>query len=239
MVKALDTQHPEPELSWIIPMYRTTAHLAELLSRISQAAASMGVTHEIVLVDDACPDGSGVLAGQLIVDFPVARVLRLPHNHGQDGALRAGLRVCLGQWAVLIDADLQDPPEAVAELWSARAPGIDAVLAKRTGRYTSAARHRTSCLYRRLASLVSGLPQGACLFALIHRRLIDHIAATKRDKISILAAIAGARGTCAIAPITRSTRPSGSSAYSTSRRVDKALHSLWQMFLSRRLSVPL
>lgn len=235
---ALDTPCPEPELSWILPMYRTTSHLEELLTRIRRTASSMGVTHEIVLVDDACPDGGGEFAERIIARLPAARVVRLTHNHGQDGALRAGLRVCRGRWAVLIDADLQDPPEAVAELWTRRA-GADAVLANRVGRYTSAGRHVTSWFYRRLASLISGLPHGACVFALINRGLIDHIAATKRDTISVLAAIAGARSTCAITPITRSIRPSGSSAYSRSRRVEKAIRSLWQMFLSRRLSVPL
>lgn len=234
----LDTRSPERELSWILPLYRTTSHLEELLTRIRRTASSMGVTHEIVLVDDACPDGGGEFAERIIAGLPAARVVRLAHNHGQDGALRAGLRVCRGRWAVLIDADLQDPPEAVAELWTRRA-GADAVLANRVGRYTSPGRHVTSWFYRRVASLISGLPQGACLFALINRGLIDHIAATKSNSISILAAIAGAGGTYVITPVTRSARPSGASAYSPSRRLDKALHSLWQMLLSRRLGVSL
>ena len=223
-----------PELSWILPLYRTSAHLEELLSRITRAATQMGVAYEIVLVDDACPEGSGEAAERAALRFPSVQVVRLSQNQGQDGALRAGLRLCRGQWAVLLDADLQDPPEAVADLWSKRGQGTEAVFANRVGTYTTRARHLTSKIYRRVASLIGGLPEGACLFVLLDRRLIDHVASTQSEAVSILAAIAAGGGSLKVVPITRWPRPSGRSAYSSTRRAAKAFLSLWQMFLTRR-----
>lgn len=228
-----------PELSWVLPLYGTSAHLDELLERLARTSARLDVPYEIVMVDDACPDGSGSHAERAATAIPVARVLRLPTNRGQDGALREGLRACRGRWAVLLDADLQDPPEAVAQLWSQRGPDRDAVFANRVGTYTTAPRRRTSWLYRGLVSAMTGLPTGACLFVLLNRRLIDRIAATQRPRISILAVIAASRSSCHSIPIERAPRPSGRSAYDARRRWRKGIGSLWQMALARHLGVEL
>lgn len=228
-----------PELSWVLPLYGTAAHLDELLARLTRTAARLDVPYEIVMVDDACPEGSGSRAERAAAEMPLARVLRLPTNHGQDGALREGLRACRGKWAVLLDADLQDPPEAVVELWSQRGPDRDVVFANRVGTYTTRARRLSSRIYRGLVRTMTGLPPGACLFVLVNRRLIDRIAATRRPRVSILAVIAASRSVCRSIPIERALRPSGRSAYDARRRWRKAIGSLWQMALARHLGVEL
>lgn len=230
------TPDASPQLSWIVPMYRTSDHLDELLARIGATSARMGVPHEVILIDDACPEDSGAAAEEAASARPVVRVIHHARNQGQDGAIRSGLRLCRADWAVAIDGDLQDPPEAVLLLWAAREAGVDAAFANRVGLYTSPGRRFTSLVYRRLASLLAGLPAGACLFLLMNRRLIDRIAATTREQISILAVLAATEGRWASVPITRNPRPSGRSAYSGLRRLDKALVSLWQIVRSRHLS---
>jgi glycosyltransferase involved in cell wall biosynthesis len=167
------------------------------------------------------------------------RVVRLQSNAGQDGALRAGLRTCRGDWAVLLDADLQDPPEGAAALWARKDEGWDAIFAQRAGVYTTPARHFTSRLYRGLVSAVAGLPPRACLFVLLNRRLIDRIAATSRPRPSLLAAIAASRASCTSVEVMRAQRLQGKSAYTSLRRLDKGLASLWQVILHRHLRVPL
>lgn len=235
MTRAKNTPGPVPQLSWIVPMYRTSAHLDELLDRIGATSAVMGLSHEVILINDACPEG-GAAADDAASVRPAVSVVHHAHNQGQDAAIRSGLRLCRADWAVAIDADLQDPPEAVLRLWTAREAGIDAAFANRVGLYTSPGRRITSMVYRRLASLLAGLPTGACLFLLMNRRLIDRVAATTGGRISILAVVAAARGRWATVPITRNARPSGRSAYSGLRRLDKALVSLWQILRSRRFS---
>lgn len=227
------------ELSWILPLYGTAQFVGELMGRIRNAAAGMGIRHEVLLVDDACPAGSGAEAERIAVAYPEARVLRLPRNLGQDSALREGLRACTGEWAVLLDADLQDPPEAVAELWRQRAPGVEAVFAHRVGRYTTRGHHASSRLYRAAIRVVGGLPRGACLFVLLHRPLVEAIASTRRPRISILATIAASRRPGVSIPVPRSPRPSGRSAYGGGKRLAKAAGSLWQMLLARHLRIPL
>lgn len=228
-----------PTLSWIFPLYRTAAHLEELLARVEATSAAMSVSYEVVLVDDACPDGSGAAAERAAERRGYVRVVRLSSNAGQDGALRAGLQACRGAWAVLLDADLQDPPEGAAALWARAGEGWDAIFAQRAGVYTTRTRHFTSRLYRALVSALAGLPPGACLFVLLNRRLIDRIGATSRPRPSILAAIAASRASCASVAVTRAQRSQGGSAYTSLRRLHKGLSSLWQVILHRHLRVPL
>jgi glycosyltransferase involved in cell wall biosynthesis len=227
-----------PQLSWIVPMYRTRAFLEPLCERMIGAAQAVGLSCELVLVDDACPESTADVAERLEIGFPL-RVLRLSRNQGQDAAIRAGLRVCAGQWALIIDGDLQDPPEGLSVLWPRAMQGYEAVFADRYGKYQSRARLLSSRLYRRCLERLGGLPRGAGLFVLLNRRLVEALSATQSRRVSILAAIAGARGRYTSVPIERSPRASGRSSYSAGRRWWKGAWSLWQIFAVRHLSMRL
>jgi len=223
------------ELSWVLPLYRTAEQLDELLARIHEVSRTLGITAETILVDDACPDGSGARAEHAALHDPCVRVLRLPRNRGQDAALRAGLRESRGQWAVILDADLQDPPEAIARLWPLR-HRFDIVFARRTGSYSQVARRITSHLYRAAVAIVGGLPRGACLYALMSRPVLDRINRAGATRVSLLALIAAARGRSTSVPIVRAKRLHGESGYTSLARCTKAAASLWQMFAARRLN---
>jgi glycosyltransferase involved in cell wall biosynthesis len=226
-----------PRLSWVVPMYRTSEFLEPLCARASDAARALQLPCELVLVDDACPEGSANLAQELIGRYPI-RLLRLPRNEGQDAAIRAGLRVCRGTWALILDADLQDPPEALTTLWPFTAD-YDAIFADRVGEYESRARLISSRLYRRCMEFVGGLPHGAGLFVLLNRKLIDTVAATRRPCVSILAVIAAARGHYVSVPVPRASRPKGTSGYSNRQRWHKGVLSLCQTFAAQRLRMRL
>jgi polyisoprenyl-phosphate glycosyltransferase len=227
-----------PQLSWVVPMYRTREFLEPLCERAIGVAQALGLSCELVLVDDACPEGTAEAAERLQFGCPL-RVLRLSQNQGQDAAIRAGLRACTGNWALIIDGDLQDPPEGLSVLRPQAMQGHEAVFADRFGKYQSRGRLLTSRLYRRCLERLGGLPRGAGLFVLLNRRLIEAVAATQSRRISILAAIAGARGRYTSVPIERAPRASGHSSYSAGRRWWKGAWSLWQIFAVRRLSMRL
>jgi glycosyltransferase involved in cell wall biosynthesis len=224
-----------PQLSWVLPLYRTRAQLPELLARVHAASEALLESWEVVLVDDACPEGSGDAAEALLRQHPRARLLRLPRNLGQDRALRAGLAQARGEWALILDADLQDPPEAVAALWQRKNASLDALFVQRTGRYTSAGRQLTSRLYRSAIAFVGRLPPGACLFALLPRRTIDALCARADADPTLLALIAALGRRFDSLPVTRAKRGDGRSAYSSLDRLRKATRSLWQMLSYRRL----
>src|ERR1700754_273711 len=99
----------------IAPVYRNAATLAELHARIALALADR--PWSLRLVDDACPDGSGAVADALAAEDVRVHATHLPRNGGQHAALVAGLRAesHADAW-VLLDADLQDPPESIPHL---------------------------------------------------------------------------------------------------------------------------
>lgn len=222
-----------PELSWIVPMYRTADALPELLRRIDMTVDRLAIASEIVLVDDACPERSADRAAEITSRTPKA-VVRLDRNVGQDQALREGMRRCGGRWAVLLDGDLQDPPEAVAQLWTIRAP-FDVVFADRIGHYESSGRLLTSRLYRRCVELVGGLPRGAGLFVLVKRPVVDAVVVSTSTRFSMLAAIASASvgGARTSVVVERAPRMSGGSSYSAFDRLARGLGTLGQMLLGR------
>jgi dolichol-phosphate mannosyltransferase/undecaprenyl-phosphate 4-deoxy-4-formamido-L-arabinose transferase len=223
------------ELTWVLPLFRTSAQLQELAARISAVSSRLGVAHEVILVDDACPEGSGEIAERLARADDRLRVLRLPRNRGQDRALRAGIALSRGAWTVVLDADLQDPPEAIEALWAARAPDLGAVFTRRTGRYSSRGRLLTSRLYRAAIERIGGLPRGACLYVLMSRAMVDRINQATGTRATLLPLIAAARLRCASVDIVRSPRRVGHSAYSSFARSAKAMRSLWEMFSARRI----
>ena len=233
---------PRPMLSWIVPLYRNGNFAAELIRQAHAAAADLNLSCEIVLVDDCCPEQSGEQAKEAARRQSAARVriIKLSVNQGQDSAIRVGLRECAGNYALIIDGDLQDPPEILARLRARlEQTQTDVIFAARHGTYAAPGKLRTSRLYRWTMSWVGGLPAGAGVCALLNRKAIDAVAGTRVRRISLLAALAGARLRCASVPVLRVIRSDGSSAYSTWTRTDKALHSLLQTMRARWLRLPL
>lgn len=225
------------DLTWVVPLYRTGRQAEALALRCEAAARALGLRSEILFVDDGCPEHGYRAVEALIFRLPV-RLLRLPANLGQDGALREGLRHIVGT-AILIDGDLQDPPEALAALWPRLAEGHDAVFANRHGRYEASLRLATSRAYRRSMEWIGGLPRGAGLYVLMNERTAAALAATTTRPIYLLAALAGTRGRFTSVEVLRACRSDGVSAYTSWRRLRKGLASAAQAFKSRRLGIPL
>ena len=223
----------QPDLSWVVPMYRTARFVDELCARIAEASSEMGVKAELVLVDDACPENSAGWARRVKCGYPV-KVVQLDRNLGQDRAVAIGLRVCTGMHAVVLDADLQDPPEAVREMWRELNKGHDVVFANRFGSYESRGRRITSWIYRAVACRLGRLPSGAGLFVLINRRTLDLMLAKASPNPSVLAAVAAAGGRFTSVPVERAARRHGKSSYNSAQRLFKGLGSLWRIARDRR-----
>jgi polyisoprenyl-phosphate glycosyltransferase len=124
-----------PELSVVVPMFNEEQVLPLTAARLRGVLDGLGVGYEVVAVDDGSGDATaGVLAG-LRAGWPQLRVIRLRRNSGHQAALLAGLMRAGGRFVVSIDADLQDPPEAIGAMWRlARAEGLDVVYGVRADR---------------------------------------------------------------------------------------------------------
>jgi glycosyltransferase involved in cell wall biosynthesis len=215
------------DLSVILPVYRNASTLREIHGRIAGVCLPKGVRYEILYVNDACPEGSGSVLSELERAYPEIRVVSLAQNGGQQRAILAGLKQCRGNRAVVMDADLQDPPEAIPALLNHLGDGISAVFAGRQGRYESPARLMTSRIFKTLLHLLCGAPKDAGAFVLMDRRMIDGVLAMDASSPFLVAMIACSGLPMRSIPVERAERPDGQSAYVGGMRLQVALSALW------------
>lgn len=104
-------------LSVVTTLYRSAAHLRDFHARMSAAAATITPDYELICVDDGSPDESLAVALQLQRDDPHLTVVELSRNFGHHRALLVGLQRARGERVLLIDSDLEEAPENLAELW--------------------------------------------------------------------------------------------------------------------------
>ncbi|HEY6916299.1 MAG TPA: glycosyltransferase family 2 protein [Allosphingosinicella sp.] len=167
-----------PALSIVIPCYNEEACLPELHRRVSAAArAAVGERYELVLVNDGSRDKSWAVMQKLGEGDPRLVAINLSRNHGHQLALTAGLDLCSGDRILIIDADLQDPPELLGDMLAAMdAQQADVVYAVRRARAgeTLFKKATASLFYRLLARLTDvEIPLDTGDFRLMSRRALD------------------------------------------------------------------
>ena len=123
------------KLSFVVPVFHNAETLAALHERFCALSAKItDAEFEFVFVDDGSGDNSGdVLRGLAAKDNRV-RVISLSRNFGSNAAILAGLTYCTGNAAAVISADLQDPPELIADLYAKWKEGNQVVMAARRDR---------------------------------------------------------------------------------------------------------
>ncbi|HEX9431869.1 MAG TPA: glycosyltransferase family 2 protein [Burkholderiales bacterium] len=163
------------ELSVVVPVYGCRDSLRPLHERLTAALRGIGASYEIVLVDDCDRQGSWEVVEQLAREDHAVRAFRLSRNFGQHAAITAGLAQCTGRWAVVMDCDLQDPPELIGELYRAALAGNDVVLARRKRKRQSFFRRVAARVYFRLMRLLAQarLDGEFGSFSIISRKVID------------------------------------------------------------------
>jgi dolichol-phosphate mannosyltransferase len=167
-----------PALSIVVPCYNEEACLEMLHARVSAAArAAVGEDYEIVLVNDGSRDGTWRLMQQLAAGDACLVAINLSRNHGHQLALTAGLDLCAGAQILIIDADLQDPPELLGEMRGVMAAeAADVVYAVRRQRKgeTAFKRLTAAVFYRVLDHLTdTAIPIDTGDFRLMSRRALD------------------------------------------------------------------
>lgn len=165
---------PAPQISVIVPCYGCVGTLAPLHERLTTVLGSLVESYEIVFVDDRGPNDQWPILSGIAASDKHVRLVRLSRNYGQQIAMTAGLSECRGDFAILMDCDLQDPPEFIPEMWQAAQKGFGIVYAKR---YMGdpAARRIANRLYFWLMNKVVDykVDPGLGAFSLISRQVID------------------------------------------------------------------
>lgn len=144
----------------LVPCYNEEANLRALLGRLEPALVQLNFdAYEIVLVDDGSRDGTVATALALQPDHPNLTLVELSRNFGKEAALSAGLDLADADCVVVLDADLQHPPEMIGRLCEKWRAGADVVAAKRRSRATDGmARATMSRLFYRLLNIQSSAP---------------------------------------------------------------------------------
>lgn len=173
-------------VSIVVPCYQEEPVLAQTHSRLTRAAATLAADYEIVYVDDGSRDGTLAILRDLQRADPRVRVVALSRNFGHQVAISAGLDAAGGDAVVVIDADLQDPPELIPELVARWREGNEVVYGSRTARRgeTAARLWITGLYYRTLGRWSDvAMPAEAGDFRLLDRRVVDVLnAMPERDR---------------------------------------------------------
>ena len=163
------------DLSVVVPVYACAGSLSELHRRLTAVLSQLVDRYEIVFVDDRARDGSWAMLQKLAAEDPNVVACRLSRNFGQQLAITAGLAECCGEYAIVMDCDLQDPPEFIPDLLAEARRGFDIVLANRRSDYHSGLRGHANRFYFWLLGAVSGreFSGDPGSFSIISRRIID------------------------------------------------------------------
>lgn len=210
------TDVPRPALSVVAPCFNEEGVLPEFLQRVRSVLDSLGSSSEIVLVDDGSRDGTWqVLANAAAEDKRVIAV-RLMRNHGHQLALTAGLSLCRGERILIIDADLQDPPELLVDMMALMDQGADVVYGQRRQREgeTLFKRATAAAFYRLIGRMTDvQIPRDAGDFRLITRRVLDILLAMPERHRFIRGMVAWIGGRQVPLVYDRKPRAAGESKY--------------------------
>ena len=164
-----------PIISIVVPVYGCEECLLALHARITAALAPLRIDYELVLVDDRSRDRSWNVLLDLAAADTTVRLLRLSRNFGQHAAITAGLAASRGDYAVVMDCDLQDPPEEIPRLLAKAEEGYDIVHTQRKGRSDSWFRRTASRSYFRVLNAVLGTSMNAERgnFSIVSRKVVE------------------------------------------------------------------
>lgn len=164
-----------PSLSLVLPVLNEEAVIPELARRLKDFLGAVGVSWEVVFVDDGSTDQSCEMLKGLCREDPRFKLLVLSRNFGHQLAITAGLDYATGEAVVVMDADLQDPPEVVREMLQRHSEGYEVVYGVRRLRHdeTWFKRATATAFYRLLRRLVGvSIPLDAGDFRLMSRHVV-------------------------------------------------------------------
>lgn len=219
------TQNSAPDVSVILPLYNCADSVVPLLTRLKCSMG--GKQFEVIAVDDASPDASASLVDETARELGIpCSVVQLVHNKGQNEAVLEGLRAARGAIMVVMDADMQDPPEMVPALCGELSDRrVDIVFARRHGRYCERSKSVTSLAFKWFLFMLlkSPVDPRVGLFLALSRRARERLLGIRIKSPYVLGMLAWLRLSSATLPFKRQERSHGRSATSSWKRFRLAL----------------
>jgi len=169
----------EPKLSAVITCYKDEPAVPVMHARLTAVFRALGVEYEIIFVNDASPDGAGAALNTLAAADEHVLVVEHARNFGSQNAFVSGMQIADGDAVILLDGDLQDPPELISEFYALWRQGNDVVYGRRgqrEGSWLLALFCRLFYkVFRSLAEVPMPLDAGD--FALMDRKVVGHLLA--------------------------------------------------------------
>jgi polyisoprenyl-phosphate glycosyltransferase len=219
------------KLSVVIPCYNEQDCLPELHRRVAAVAHQcFGDDHEIVLINDGSRDRTWPIMQELAAADPNLVCLNLARNHGHQLALTAGLDLCRGEKILVIDADLQDPPELLPDMLKTMADaGADVVYGLRTSREgESFSKKFTAGLFYRILDRLTdiNIPLDTGDFRLMSRRALDVLMAMPEQARFVRGMVAWIGYTQVPFPYARAQRLAGVTHYPFTKMLSLAFDAI-------------
>ncbi len=200
-----------------MPCYNEEAVLPQLRSRLDAVCRQQaGDSFEVILVNDGSRDGTWPVLQTIVRDTPGFVGVNLSRNLGHSLALTAGLSLSRGERVLIIDADLQDPPELLKEMMAAMDAGADVVYGQRLERQgESLSKRATAFVFYRLLSALSevNIPKDTGDFRLMSRKVVDALNAMPEQHRFIRGMVAWLGFRQVPLPYTREPRAAGTTNY--------------------------
>lgn len=168
----------QPKISIVIPLFNEQAVMPQLIQRLITVLNSCELSTEIVLIDDGSTDDTRELIRQICLKDPRFMGVFLSRNHGHQLALSAGLKLCRGtEAAMVMDGDLQDPPELILDFYSKISEGYDVIYAVREKRKEGPLKRFLYWAYYRVQRSVTNfnIPLDSGDFGMLSRRALNHL----------------------------------------------------------------
>lgn len=220
----------QPALSVVAPCYNEEQGLPAFVARMAAACQRhAGGSYELLLVNDGSRDATWSCIQALALVTPGVVGVNLSRNHGHQLAVTAGLSLARGQRVLIIDADLQDPPELLGDMMGRMDEGFDVVYgrrARRTGE--TAAKRATAFLFYRLLDALSDvkIPVDTGDFRLMTRTMVDRLNAMPEQDRFLRGMVAWLGGRQTEVMFDRDPRLAGVTGYSLAKMVKLALAGL-------------
>ena len=165
------------KISIVIPILNEEETLPLLRGRLEGVIAQSGWDYEIIFVDDGSGDRSSQIISEWIQTNPKIILLQLSRNFGHQPAITAGLKETSGNAVVIMDADLQDPPEVILDMVKKWQEGHKVVLAQRTSRQEHGLRRLATEGFYKIFEYISDFPVSISsgVFGLMDRVVVDHL----------------------------------------------------------------
>jgi len=209
-----------PVYSVVVPCYNEEDCLLQTHARLSAAMQGMDEPYEIIYINDGSRDKTPAMLDDLAARDARVRVIHFARNAGHQMAVSAGLDYAAGQAVVIIDADLQDPPELLGEMMTRMDAGFDVVFARRRVRAgESAFKRATAHGFYRLLSRISDveIPVDVGDFRLMNRAIVDKLNAMPEQDRFLRGMVAWLGGRQTDVLYDRDMRSAGATGYSLSK----------------------